>query len=163
MGPRTADQKKMEQKKHMLVKIVIVAIHDLIAWRNICKKSILAVNYYRKSSQSADFSIAQFYKNMNSSHEKVHPLYSKVFTVYFYEFIQYIYEINNSSHAPKKHAMRWLPVLWKIYSLSLINFPSPTFEPVELVEALGILFMYIFIVLVIFISIKIPSIHYKNA
>ena len=30
---------------------------------------------------SMDFSIVRFFKNMNSSHRKVHPLYSTVFTV----------------------------------------------------------------------------------
>ena len=42
--------------------------------------------YYRKSPHrasphSTDFSIVRFFKNMNSSHRKVHPLYSTVFTV----------------------------------------------------------------------------------
>ena len=33
------------------------------------------------SSHMTDFSIVKFFKNMNSSHRKVHPLYSTVFTL----------------------------------------------------------------------------------
>ena len=36
---------------------------------------------HRASPHSTDFSIVWFFKNMNSSHRKVHPLYSTVFTV----------------------------------------------------------------------------------
>ena len=54
-----------------------------------CSNSYEAFGIYRgsphsTSSHSTDFSIARFFKNMNSSHKKVHPLYSTVFTVVLY-------------------------------------------------------------------------------
>ena len=44
------------------------------------------MDLYRESSHSTsshntDFSIARFFKNMNSSHKKVYPLYSTVLSV----------------------------------------------------------------------------------
>ena len=53
---------------------------------------------YRGSPHRTDFSIVRFFTNMNSSHRKVHPLYSTVFTLEKVGTILYIYKINNSSH-----------------------------------------------------------------
>ena len=103
---------------------IIFLLHFHYAWY---RESSHSTSSHSTSSHSTDFCIARFFKNMNSSHKKVYPLYSTVFAVYFYIFLLYIYEINNSSHStnfsqhgflmlPKNSAMRGLPVPLFIFS-----------------------------------------------